>query len=117
MSLIVRRLHPLPRLSLTSRRRSVDDAVAQVESTGRAEQSSKNGCVLALATGASIRCYLYSETHICAVEVIDTENDAEAIRRGGEMFAKLERQFDPPLDGFEIWDLDRMVHRFSLVAP
>jgi hypothetical protein len=62
-----------------------------------------------------MRCFFHRDTHICAVEVIDTENDAEAISRAKTLFTKRRLHFDPPLDGFEVWDLDRIVYRHSLI--
>lgn len=62
-----------------------------------------------------MRCYFYRDTHISAVEVLKTGSDAEAISRATALFTKRRLHFDPPLDGFEIWDMDRMVHRYSLM--
>lgn len=63
-----------------------------------------------------MRCYFYRDTHICGVETIDTENDADAISQAKALFTKRRLHFDPPLDGFEVWDLDRIIYPQSSIT-
>jgi hypothetical protein len=52
-----------------------------------------------------MRCYFMQDGHIVGVEALPGLSDAEAIDRGRELFQ--ERR--GPADGFEIWDMARVV--------
>jgi hypothetical protein len=56
-----------------------------------------------------MRCYFLRKGHIVAVEPIPGVADEQAIERGHSLFKAREEQ----LDGFEIWDLARVVLQHS----
>jgi hypothetical protein len=54
-----------------------------------------------------MRCYFMRSGHIAGVEAIPGLPDDEAVRRAHELFA--EKQKAHAYDGFEVWDLARIV--------
>jgi hypothetical protein len=60
-----------------------------------------------------MRCYFMRAGHIAGVEAIPGLPDDEAIRRARELFE--ERRQSYAYDGFEVWDLARVV--FQYPAP
>jgi hypothetical protein len=61
-----------------------------------------------------MRCYFMRGGHIVGVEAIPGLSDQEAIAKGHELFAA---QKNVPLDGFEIWDLARVVVQWEANKP
>lgn len=55
------------------------------------------------------RCYFMHFDHIKAVEMIDREDDGEAVRKAKTVFTAKVGMFS----GFELWDRDRKVYAFS----
>ena len=58
-----------------------------------------------------MRCYFMRGGHIVAVEELKVASDAEAVERSAKLFAA--RKGDK-LEGFEVWDRARFIHRFSV---
>ena len=55
-----------------------------------------------------MRCFFMRGGHIVAVELLEAESDEHAVQQGRALFDG--RRLDK-LDGFEIWDRARVVHR------
>lgn len=56
------------------------------------------------------RCYFLNlRSEIAGVEIIEADNDAEAVARGAALF----REHAAGYIGFEVWDRDRRVERGS----
>jgi hypothetical protein len=53
----------------------------------------------------NMRCYFMRDGHIVGVEALPGLSDADAIARGRELF----KERKAPTDGFEIWDMARVV--------
>lgn len=53
-----------------------------------------------------MRCYFMRAGHIVGVEALPGLTDPEAIAKGHKLFAT---QKNVPLDGFEVWDMARVV--------
>jgi hypothetical protein len=60
-----------------------------------------------------MRCYFMRGGHIAGVEAIPGLPDDETVRRTRELFEERRQSF--AYDGFEVWDLARMV--FQYPAP
>jgi hypothetical protein len=60
-----------------------------------------------------MRCYFMRGGHIAAVEDILDLSDAEATARAHLLFSELKDSFD----GFELWDLSRVITRYSEPTP
>lgn len=56
-----------------------------------------------------MRCYFMRSGHIVDVEILDAADDAQAVEAARKLFAA--RQ-DAKLEGFEVWDRARFIHRF-----
>jgi hypothetical protein len=61
-----------------------------------------------------MRCYFMRKGHIVGVEALPGLTDQEAIAKGHELFAA---QKNVPLDGFEIWDMARVVIQWDAIKP
>jgi hypothetical protein len=57
-----------------------------------------------------MRCYFMRAGHIAGVEAIPGLPDDETIRRARELFE--ERRQSYAYDGFEVWDLARVVFQY-----
>jgi hypothetical protein len=57
-----------------------------------------------------MRCYFMRAGHIAGVEAIPGLPDDETIRRARELFE--ERRQSHAYDGFEVWDLARVVFQY-----
>lgn len=60
-----------------------------------------------------MRCYLFRNGHIAAVEVLNAASDEAHVAQAHELFAKRETKFD----GFEVWDRARLVYRSPDLPP
>ena len=57
-----------------------------------------------------MRCYFLRDGHIADVEVLNVRSDEDAIEEAKRLFVLRTRQ-GTRLDGFEVWELSRVVHR------
>jgi hypothetical protein len=57
-----------------------------------------------------MRCYFMRAGHIAGVEAIPGFPDDETVRQAHELFAELQKAH--AYDGFEVWDLARMVFKY-----
>ena len=55
-----------------------------------------------------MRCYLLRKGHIASVQVLDPGSDEDLIKQGKAIFAAAPA--DSSFDGFEIWNVGRMVY-------
>jgi hypothetical protein len=79
--------------------------------------SADAGNLLSLAkqlAGRDLRCYFMRAGHIVSVEAIPDLSDEETVKRAWQLFAE-KRKANPDYDGFEVWELARMV--FQYPAP
>ena len=61
-----------------------------------------------------MRCYLIRDGHFKSVELVDAATDAETIQLAIETFHnRLDSVTGEPYDGFELWDGNRVVHRYT----
>ena len=50
---------------------------------------------------------------MCVMDAVQAIDDADAISQAKTLFTIRQPYFDPPLDGFELMDADRLVYRHS----
>jgi hypothetical protein len=63
-----------------------------------------------------MRCYFMRKGHIASVEAIPGLSDEETVKRAWELFTeKLKARYS--YDGFEVWDLARVVFQHPKPAP
>jgi hypothetical protein len=55
-----------------------------------------------------MRCFFLRGGHIVAVEMLDAKSDEHAVEQGKALFTTR----GDKIDGFEIWDKARVVHRY-----
>ena len=56
-----------------------------------------------------MRCYFIRGGHIVDVEVLNVASDTQAVEHAAKLFATRAKD---KLDGFEVWDRARFIHRF-----
>jgi hypothetical protein len=61
-----------------------------------------------------VRCYFMRDGHIASVEAIPGFTDEETVRRAHLLFE--ERRKASAYDGFEVWDLARVVLQYPVTA-
>lgn len=60
-----------------------------------------------------MRCYLFRNGHIAAVEMLTAASDEALVAQAREIFAKRETNYD----GFEVWDRARLIYRSPDLPP
>jgi hypothetical protein len=60
-----------------------------------------------------MRCYFMRGGHIASVEPLPGLTDREAVEKAHALFAERKRRFD----GFEVWDMARVIIRWPEPVP